>query len=274
VTAVAEWTFDAGALLVLADARTADYREAVPFPHVVLDGLFPDAELDEVADGFPPPGDAGWLRHDDPRQRKLQWADPATAPPAPRRVITVLQSGPFLDFLERLTATTGLVGDPHCFQGGLHQIEPGGYLKVHADQDLQPRLGLRRRINLIVYLDRDWDEAWGGDLELWDAGMTACAARITPRFNRTVIFSTGPHANHGHPEPTASPPGVNRRSIALYYYSSPLDPASLPPVELQHATFRERPGEHVAEPGPTGWRKLAADVVPPVLVRALRRRRG
>jgi Rps23 Pro-64 3,4-dihydroxylase Tpa1-like proline 4-hydroxylase len=73
----------------------------------------------------------------------------------------------FIDFLETLTGITGLLPDPHLWGGGLHQIQRGGFLKVHADFNRHERLDLDRRLNLLVYLNKDWKEEYGGS---WSSG--------------------------------------------------------------------------------------------------------
>src|SRR5438034_178076 len=82
--------------------------------------------------------------------------------------------------------------------------EPGGFLKVHVDFNVHPKLKLDRRLNMLIYLNKEWREEWGGDLELWDADRTMCRKKIAPLFNRTVVFSTGDSSFHGHPHPLAS----------------------------------------------------------------------
>jgi len=78
---------------------------------------------------------------------------------------------------------------------------------------------LRRRMNVIIYLNRDWQEEYNGALELWSRDMTHAVKRITPLWNRCVIFNTDADSWHGHPDPLAAPEGVFRRSVALYYYT-------------------------------------------------------
>ena len=70
-----------------------------------------------------------------------------------------------------------------------------------------------------MYLNKDWQEEWGGKLELWDPEMKGCVESILPVFNRCVIFNTDPDSYHGHPDPMTCPEGHFRRSIALYYYT-------------------------------------------------------
>lgn len=259
--------FDPAALKEIAESHAESYRTARPFPHVVIDDLLPDDVVDALIEEFPDPNRQVWRAYDDPYERKLEGTDTTTMGDVTRAVFAEFNSAPFVNFLEQLTGIEGVITDPHLYGGGLHQIEPGGFLKVHADFNWYDRLKLDRRLNLLLYLNRDWDEAWGGHLELWDAAMTRSEARILPVANRCVIFSTTSDANHGHPDPLRCPADRTRRSMALYYYSN-----GRPAAELarEHGTnFAPRPGE--------GWRRPTTAVevrlkrwIPPALWDLLR----
>ena len=218
-TGPAEFRFDRAQLATVAEDKCEAYGSASPFPHVVLDDFLPEQALDAVLAEFPRPGEADWFAFDSPLERKLATKEDTPMGPATRNLLGELNSAAFIDFLERLTGIDGLVPDPHLVGGGLHQIERGGHLKVHADFNLHPRTGLERRLNVLLYLNRGWKEEYGGALELWSRDMQSCEARILPLFNRCVVFSTTSTSYHGHPEPLACPEGETRKSIALYYYS-------------------------------------------------------
>jgi hypothetical protein len=251
VTGPAPFRFRRDELMPVADAHRASYTTAQPFPHVVIDDFLPPSVLQRVLDEFPEPDDRDWEDFDNPREVKLALADTEEMGPNTRELLSEFNGQVFMEFVERLTSIDGLVTDPHFHGGGLHQIRPGGYLKVHADFNRHTRLDLDRRINGLVYLNPDWDESYGGHLELWDRTMTRPVERILPVFNRFVLFSTDDFSYHGHPEPLTCPPDRTRRSLALYYYSN-----GRPPEELSgdHSTlFRERPGEE--------WRSNARQLV-------------
>src|SRR5262249_10915505 len=122
-----------------------------------------------------------------------------------------------------------------------------------------------RRLNLLVYLNRDWNDEYGGHLELWDPSMTRCVHKILPVFNRCVVFSTTDRSYHGHPTPLACPRDRNRKSIALYYYSNgrPQEERS----ESHSTLFRDRPGVVVAPQRSysRAARRLVRSLVPPIL---------
>ena len=105
----------------------------------------------------------------------------------------------------------------------MHQILSGGILDIHTDFNFYKRLHIYRRLNLLIYLNEDWQPAHGGELELWNGKPgtgAACVKSIAPIFNRAVIFHTDKTSFHGHPREWSAPPPATRRSIALYYYTA------------------------------------------------------
>jgi hypothetical protein len=202
-------------------ALRASYQRADPFPHIVIDGLFDDAVLERVLADFPKPEETRWMRFESPTEKKLgYYHEHSRITDDVRAFLDALNGFEMLLFLEALTGIEALIPDPYFGGGGLHQIEPGGFLKIHSDFNVHPKLKLDRRANMLIYMNKDWREEWGGHLELWDASMSQRRQRIAPLFNRTVVFSTTDTSFHGHPHPLQSPPGVTRKSLSLYYYTA------------------------------------------------------
>lgn len=222
------------------------FASARPFKHMVIDGLFRVDMLRAVAAEYYPPEDPRWNRFKDKsREVKLGMNREGDLPARVRELTRELNSEPFLRKLTELTGIEGLIPDPYLEGGGMHQIVRGGKLAIHADFNRQQYMQLDRRLNVLVYLNEDWDEAWGGKLELWDREMKACEAAIAPHFNRMVVFLTDDYSYHGHPDPLDCPPDRTRKSVAMYYYTN-----GRPEQELSgdaHSTlFKERPEETFA----------------------------
>ncbi len=258
-------------LQTLAEQHRREYAAAEPFPHIVIDDFLPKAVLERVISEIPRPGEVGWIEFDDARGKKLASKFETQLGSATRALLYQLNSSVFVDFLETLTGISGLVPDPHLWGGGVHQIVRGGFLKVHADFNRHPRLKLDRRLNLLLYLNTEWQEEWGGHLELWDRDMTECRKKILPIFGRCVVFSTTDFAYHGHPDPLNCPAGTTRKSLALYYYSNGR-PRSETAGEHYSTPFRRRPGEKLLLTPET----IAQNLLPPIvmsMISALRHRR-
>jgi Rps23 Pro-64 3,4-dihydroxylase Tpa1-like proline 4-hydroxylase len=166
--------------------------------------------------------------------------------PPLRQLIAEMNSGPFTFLLSQLTGIEDLVVDAQMLGGGVHLVERGGLLRVHADFRRHLSYNLERRLNLLLYMNPDWQEEYGGHLELWDSEMKTCVRRVLPIANRCVIFNTTKSSYHGHPRPLACPEGVLRKSIALYYYTVDQPTA---PDPTNHATaWQELPEEKQERP--------------------------
>lgn len=223
------------------------YQSAVPYPHLVIDNLFEPVALRAVLDEWPMPSAENSETHDDGTyvRKKVGTTWTTEFGPRTRQYFAELGSARFLKALEKVTGMWGLLPDPYMFGGGLHATATGGKLAVHADYNKHPWFMLDRRLNLLVFLNDGWTEANAGWLELWDREMKACAKRILPVFNRTVLFSTTSTSYHGQPEPIAGPPDLWRKSIALYYFSNGrADEGEPPDASGRHTTlWQERPGK-------------------------------
>lgn len=215
---ILEWTN----LMEVAAARAVDYRRAMPFPHVLLDGLFAEDLLDQAIAELPTV--ARWSKYDTANERKVVCSDASAFGPVAETLVHALNSAPFVRFLERLTGIPGLIPDPHLHAAGYMKVPPGGFLGLHYDFSTQQELRLDRRVNVLLYLNRDWRTEWGGQLELHSNEPLDSAqhrvVEIEPLFNRLVIFNT-PDALHGHRRPIACPPDRARLCLSWYYYTAP-----------------------------------------------------
>jgi Rps23 Pro-64 3,4-dihydroxylase Tpa1-like proline 4-hydroxylase len=215
-----QFRFSSAPLSALAERLRSEYSKADPFPHIVVDDFLPDPVLDRILAEFPDPQHGLWERRATKNSLKLSCNDLDDLGPTTRLVLERLNSRTMLRFLEQLTGIDHLIPDALFEGGGLHQILPGGFLKIHADFNKHPEWNLDRRLNTILFLNRDWSEDFGGHFELWDKDMTACRKKVLPVFNRLVVFSTTDTSYHGHPDPLRCPAGRTRKSIATYYYSN------------------------------------------------------
>jgi 2OG-Fe(II) oxygenase superfamily len=196
------------------------YSQQQPFAHAHLVDFFGADVAAQIAADFPDVTSQEWVHWKHYNENKLGLTKRALFPPYIGRVVDELNAPAFVAWLSQLTGIDSLVADPGLDGGGLHQSGPGGFLNIHTDFTTHHHHpNWRRRVNLIVYLNKEWDEAWGGAIELWDRDMRGCVVRIPPLFNHAVIFNTDQPSYHGFPEPLRCPVGVTRRSLALYYYT-------------------------------------------------------
>jgi hypothetical protein len=216
----------------------ARFREATPFPHLVLDDFVDPAVAGNAVVEFPAADAPEWLHYAHYNERKLAVTARARIPPTLGGIVDELNSSRFVGLLSRITGIPGLLPDPSLEGGGLHQIRRGGFLNIHADFTVHPhRPAWVRRLNLLLYLNREWRDSYGGQLEFWDRDVRTCMRRISPTFNRCVIFSTDPESFHGHPEPLTCPETMTRKSIALYYF------VEEPGHRVRSTEYRARPND-------------------------------
>lgn len=253
-----------------AQSLSARYRGADPFPHIVMDDFVREDILDSVASEFPDLSKAkgAVIKFENEREVKLAGKGMQVLTPAALHLNSYLQSDLFLEWLQKLTGIKEtLISDPYLAGGGYHEIKRGGLLKVHADFNKHPLLDLDRRLNLLLYLNKDWREDWGGELQLFDNNLDEAKQKITPSFNTAVIFTTTSFTYHGHPDPLVCPEDRSRRSMAYYYFS-----IGRPKNEIAskgHSTlFKPRVNESFRR---FTIKNVARDFLPPILVRALRR---
>lgn len=190
-----------------------------PFPHMVVDGFGDEAQLRDIVRNWP---QDGWQYKAVRTSIKYGMAETVWMPQAARDFIAALHAP---EFMARLGEAFGMELHPdpqyaigHLEGGGLHMIPRGGHLGMHVDFDRHPKKQWRRVLNLLVYLNEDWDDEWGGALRIeYQDGRLAKS--VAPRFNRAVAFATSDHSWHGHPAPLRCPQGHSRKSVAIYYYS-------------------------------------------------------
>tara|TARA_S200000501_G_scaffold253025_1_gene237140 strand:+ start:50 stop:904 length:855 start_codon:yes stop_codon:yes gene_type:complete len=204
------------------EKESHNYSKAKPYPHIVINDFFDDSFLNEILTSFP---DLSQVKSSEQwkNQNEVKFGNSnySSFPDKIKLFFDFLNSKNFLNFLQRITSIKEkLVHDPELNGGGLHEIKKGGVLKVHTDFNRHPKLNLDRRINVLIYLNKNWKDDYGGHLELWDKDMSQCVKKISPNFNKMVIFSTTDFSNHGHPDPLKCPNELSRKSIALYYFSS------------------------------------------------------
>jgi Rps23 Pro-64 3,4-dihydroxylase Tpa1-like proline 4-hydroxylase len=231
------------ALFYQSDRLREVFATNSPFPHVVVDNLFPPQLISNLVSEFPTPSDQSWDRSVvEGIQVKLRsnWTTEDDISPITAEVVNFFNSGSFMKSLSTITGVQKLISDPYFTGGGRNCILPGGVLDVHADGNWHDDMGVHRRLNAILYLNENWKEEWGGHFELWDRNLTGCVKAVSPLANRLLIFETHDFTYHGHPNPLACPEGENRKSLIFYYY-----------------TAEPRPSEQIlrSEPHRALWRK-------------------
>jgi len=208
-------------LSLLGAKFSGEYQSNPPFPSIYIDDFFNEEFLSKVLNEFPDLAkEANKIYYNNPNEDKHASKGDESFGENTKKIVTFLNSQPFLDYIQEMTGIKEpLIADPTFEGGGFHEIKPNGFLKLHVDFHKHRTLNLHRRVNLLVYLNKDWDESYGGHFELWEKDMSKCVTRILPLFNRIALFSTTGDSWHGHPDKLTCPEDRSRRSLALYYYT-------------------------------------------------------
>lgn len=159
-----------------------------------------------------------WWRYDNHFEDKYAENRWERFPPTIKTFLYSTLAGPFVNFLELTTGVKGLIADHSLRGSGIHLHKKFGKLHIHKDFTRHEELGLIRRLNVLIYFNKNYESKHGGQLELWSKDMKKCEVSIEPVFNKAVIFET-PEAPHGLGSPWMA--DFPRKSISLYYYTSP-----------------------------------------------------
>ena len=222
------------------DALREQFQKAQPFPHLVVDHFLQPDLCRQLLKEFPGFDEKRALNEFGEVGRKAVQEQLPKIGPAYRRLDDLLRSPEFLTFLSDITGIPDLLYDPAYVGGGTHENLEGQDLDVHVDFNRHPRTQLHRRLNLILFLNPEWQEEWGGCLQLhrnpWVPPEEDRIVTIAPLLNRMAVFETSEVSWHGfrriHMPPEKK--ALSRRSIAVYFYTKSRPEQQVAP---SHATI-------------------------------------
>ena len=188
----------------------------------IIDNFLSNDTAKLISSEFPNPESDAWFSYDSPLEKKRACNNWYFFGPETYKLFSYLNSEEFLNKLKEITGIQNLYLDLGLHGGGLHMQGNGDKLNLHLDYSTHPKLKLKRKINLIIYLSEDWNPDWGGNLELWsnDCELNKPLKNFTTVdniFNRAVIFDTSQKSWHGFPNKIKCPSDKWRKSIAVYY---------------------------------------------------------
>ena len=175
--------------------------------------------------------------------------------PAFSELRKVVSSKEMYQFMETVTGIKGLKTTDDSLGSGVHQGNNGSYVDVHIDVNYNPAKKLWRRINLLIYLNKNWKPEYGGDLEIWDKEMKQCEATVPCDFNRAIIFLTDENSPHGYRKIDV-PEGETRKSFYTYYFTEVGD------------GFNYSDSRFVSRPDDSAAKKIATGIKEPLKIAA------
>ena len=203
---------------------TGNFQEQQPFPYCVIDNFFQTDIADQLGTEFPDYHSGMYNgEYNNPLEVKRTCNIWDRFSPLTYLVFRFLNGNEFLNFVSDITNIKKLNADYGLHGGGLHIHANGGKLNPHLDYSIHPKLKLQRKLNLLVYLNKNWKDTWGGDLGLFSKTESEIVLekKITPNFNRAIIFDTTENSWHGLARPVNCPDNEYRKSFAVYYLIEP-----------------------------------------------------
>lgn len=239
----------------------AEYQSKTPYHYTCVDDFLPLDIITRVREEALEMGEKTAENASGNEKLKTSF-NPDRMPTYTKAVFHALNSRPFIQFLENMSGIKGLIPDPYYRGGGIHRTNTTGFLDIHADFNHHSIMNLERRINVLIYLNPEWKEEYGGSFEIWSDDMKEKVASFAPVMNRMCCFSTGDNTMHGNPEPVNHPKDDPRLSIALYYYTATWEEGRV----SQSTVFKQRPGSNDTASNEAKLR-VVREFVPPILYR-------
>lgn len=222
------------------------YDSAQPCKHLVMENFFTEEVANALFENFPPIDNLN-VKRKSLNEDKSEDYHFERWHPSFSQARKAVSSEEWSKQLERITGIEGLHTTTDALGSGVHQGKNGSYVDVHIDVNMNPKLGLWRRINLLVYLNKNWQPNYGGELELWNKEMTEMVVQVPPSFNTAVIFYTDDNSPHGY-KTINVPEGESRKSFYTYFYTKP----------EKGVTYRD--SKFISRPDDSASRKFATGV--------------
>jgi 2OG-Fe(II) oxygenase superfamily len=207
------------------------FKNSAPFDHCVIDDFFHVDFAEHLTNEFPDYNSDKWFCYKNPIEDKKALNDWNAFPEKTYKAFFALQSTNFVDLLSSAVGKT-LYVDHGLHGGGWHIHGSKGNLNPHLDYSIHPKVGMQRKLNIIIYLSKEFKpEVHGGHLGLWDHNLNTgkpgeLIKEVEPLYNRAVIFDTTQNSWHGMSRPLSQPEGIYRKSLAIYYLCEPQSNAS------------------------------------------------
>ena len=224
-------------------ALRKSFDNAEPYRFVVIEDFFTEEVASKLYENFPDIDTLNVkrksLNEDKSEDYHFDRWDPIFS-----EVREVIKSEEWYKIMTQITGVEGLKTTMDALGSGVHQGKNGSYVDVHVDVNMNPKANLWRRVNLLIYLNKNWKPEYGGDLEVWDKDMKKCYQKLSPTFNRALIFYTDDNSPHGYSKINV-PEGESRKSFYTYYYT-----------ELGEG-FKYRDSKFISRPDDSKIRKIA-----------------
>lgn len=216
-----------------------DFETAQPFKHLVIDNFLVGEQAQILLENFPSFNPQKAISELGKVGGKAVNEDLIGLGGVYQQFGRYVQAQEFLELISQLTGVDNLIPDPSFYGGGTHENLHGQELDPHIDFNFDERHWYHRRLNLLIYLNPQWQADWGGNLELHSNPRQPEENKIksfVPIFNRCLIFETNEHSWHGFSQINLpeNQRHLSRKSLSIYLYTKERPGQELSP---SHTTF-------------------------------------
>ena len=207
--------------------------------HFYIDDILPNEIALKIVEVFP--NATQMVLKKSLRENKYVAAQMNLYNPLLEEIIYAFQDKRVVEIIGEICAIKNPIPDKNLYAGGISLMGKKQFLNPHLDNSHDKDRNLWRVLNLLYYVTPDWEEEYGGNLELWPNGLDQKQITIHSKFNRLAIMETHNDSLH-----SVSPVVFDgyRRCVSNYYFSdSPL----LASDRFHVTSFRGRPENKFAD---------------------------
>nr|RNJ65361.1 MAG: 2OG-Fe(II) oxygenase [Leptolyngbya sp. IPPAS B-1204] len=226
-------------LLLCRDYLYDEFHLPNRIPSCYVDDLLDASDAKAIYGAFPSKEEMLLLK--DMREYKYVTMQMDRVHPVLSEIIYAFQDQRIVSLISEITGLQQLLPDAELYAGGISLMDKDCYLNPHLDNSHDRSRSHYRVLNLLYYVSPDWQDCYGGNLELWDQGLKQPCRTIHCKFNRLVIMATNRTSWHSVSKVRHTGP---RCCINNYYFS----PQSPDAQDYAHVTsFRGRPNEKLRD---------------------------
>ncbi|MFN0047570.1 MAG: 2OG-Fe(II) oxygenase [Cytophagales bacterium] len=233
-----------------------DFINATPYKHLVIDNFLKAEFAEQLNDKFPA-YEVFNKKYDGLNERKAEGSNFEDFDPLFTELRKEIVSTDFCQFISQITGVEDVFVTNDAMGSGLHQGKTGSFLDIHIDFSMHHTANVYRRLNLLIFFNKDWKDEWAGHTELWNAEMTECIKKVRPDFNRAVIFATTGKSYHGYGK-INPPEGINRKSFYSYFYTNQAGEQN---DSYNDTVFKARPDDSASKKLKTSLKEMAKNFV-------------
>ncbi|MBC8111309.1 MAG: 2OG-Fe(II) oxygenase [Verrucomicrobia bacterium] len=235
---------------------TADFQNGFPYKHIVLDNFLKTEIAADLYENFPAV-EKLHKHYDGLNEKKSEGSNFEDFSPVFSQVRNFVMGEDFAKWMAVVTGIEGVFVTDDKLGTGLHQGGNGSFLDIHVDFSIHHVKNVHRRLNMLIYLNKNWQESYGGGMEMWNADMTKLEKKVLPLLNRCLIFETNQISYHGYSTITI-PENETRKSFYTYFYTPITEEIK---VKYHDTIFKPKPEDSTVKKITTNLKETAKNTI-------------